>query len=42
MIPDIGEIYRRADVVDLLKILVVFIIGFVWFPQKAKPDTPFV
>lgn len=42
MRPDVGQVGRRADAVDLQEVLVVIVEGFVGLAQKAKPDTPLV
>jgi hypothetical protein len=42
MIPNVGEVSRCADVVTLMKVLVVVFFGFVRLAQEAKPYGPFV
>jgi hypothetical protein len=42
MVPNICEISRCTDIVDLKEVFVVFFIGFIRLPQEAKPNSPFV
>lgn len=43
--PDVGEVSRGADGVDLQEVLVIFLVGLVGLvglAQKAKPDAPLI
>lgn len=42
MIPDVGEVSWRANVVALMEIFVVVFFGLVRLAQEAKPYGPFV